>query len=85
MWRSGSRSIACTVSPLTGEVEEPSKLCGKFCWRWKDSMAEEEDQGALALIPDLAKALEWVSLPVVCLGNALQLPKEDLAGAVRVL
>ena len=39
--------------------------------------AEEEDQGALAL--------EWVSLPVVGLGNALQLPKEDLAGAVRVL
>ena len=27
--------------------------------------AKEEDQGALALVVDLAKAFEWVSLPVV--------------------
>ena len=48
--------------------------------------AKEEDQGALALVLDLAKAFERVSLPVVGgLGNALQLPKEDLEGAVRVL
>ena len=48
--------------------------------------AKEEDQGALALVLDLAKAFEWVSLPCgVGLGDALQLPKEDLAGAVRIL
>ena len=28
-------------------------------------MAKEEDQGELALVPDLAKASEEVSLPVV--------------------
>ena len=41
--------------------------------------AKEEDQGALALVLDLAKEFEWVSLPVgLGLGNALQLPKEVL-------
>ena len=45
--------------------------------------AKEEDQGALALVLDLVKAIERVSLPVG-LGNALQLPKEDPASAVRV-
>ena len=38
--------------------------------------AKEEDQGSLALVLDLAKALERV--------NPLQLPKEDSASAVRV-
>ena len=42
--------------------------------------AKEEDQGASALVLDLAKAFERVSLHVVW-GNAL--PKEDLASAVR--
>ena len=48
------------------EMEEPSK-------RWQilmemdrfDEKAQEEDQGALALVLDLAKAFERVSLPVV--------------------
>ena len=43
--------------------------------------AKEEDQGALALVLDLAKALERVSLLVVW---AWATPKEDLASAVRV-
>ena len=48
--------------------------------------AKEADQGALALVLDLANAFERVSLPVVwAWGNSLQLPKEDLASAVRVL
>ena len=48
--------------------------------------AGKEDQGAVALVLDLAKAFERVSLPCgVGLGGALQLPKEDLASAVRVL
>ena len=34
---------------------------------------------------DLAKTFERVSLPVVCLDDALQLPKQDIARAVRVL
>ena len=39
--------------------------------------AKEEDQGALALVLDLAKAFERVSLPCdLGLGDALLLPKE---------
>ena len=48
--------------------------------------AGKEDQGAEAPVLDLAKAFERVQSP--CgegLGNALQLPKDDLASAVRVL
>ena len=26
---------------LTGEMEEPSKQCGKFCWRWKGLMVKQ--------------------------------------------
>ena len=45
-----------------------------------------EDQGAFALVLVLAKTFERVSLPVVwALGNALQFPREDIAGSVRVL
>ena len=48
--------------------------------------AGREDQGAVVLVLDLAKAFERVRLPVVwAWGNALQLPKEDLASAVRIL
>ena len=43
--------------------------------------SKEEDQGALASVLDLAKAFEWVSLPMVGLGDDFQLPKS----AVRVL
>ena len=44
--------------------------------------AKAEDQGAVALVLDLAKVFERVSLPCG-LGDVLQLSKEDLAGAVR--
>ena len=48
-----------------------------------DGKAKDEDQGALALVLDLAKAFERVSLPVVCAwATALQPPKEDIVGAV---
>ena len=51
-----------------------------------DGMAKEEEQEAVALVLDVAKAFERVSLPVVLgLGNALQLPKEDIDGVVRIL
>ena len=46
--------------------------------------AKVEDQVAEALVLDLAEAFERVSLPVVGLGDAFQLPKEDLEGAVRL-
>ena len=39
--------------------------------------------GVVALVLDLAKAFERISLPQR-LGDALQLPKEELANAVRV-
>ena len=43
---------------------------------------QEEDLGAVALVLYLARGSEHVSLPVVWpRGDALQLPKEDLAGA----
>ena len=44
--------------------------------------AKEEDQGALALVLDLAKGQSSCG---VGLCDALQFPKEDLVGAVRVL
>ena len=47
-----------------------------------DRKASEEYQGAVALICYLAEAFERVSLLSACLGNALQIPKEDIAGAV---
>ena len=43
---------------------------------------QERDQGTMALVLDVAKALERVSLPVVGLDNALQVPSEDLPGAM---
>ena len=49
--RSGSRSIALIGMLPTGDLEELSAQC--------------EDQGALALVLDLAKAFERVGLPVV--------------------
>ena len=48
-----------------------------------DGRAKEEDQGAVALVLDLAKTFERVSLPVVwALGDAFHLPKGNIAGAV---
>ena len=44
--------------------------------------AKGEDQGAVALVLDLAKAFERVSW---ALGNTLQLPKEDFTSALRLL
>ena len=46
--------------------EEPNKRCGKY-WEMNRfyGKAKEEDQGALALVLDVAKAFERVSLPVV--------------------
>ena len=47
--------------------------------------AAAEDRGAVALVLDLAKAFERVSFPFLwTLGDAHQLPKEDIAGAVRL-
>ena len=48
--------------------------------------AKAEDQGAVALVLDLATAFERVSLLVVwAWSTVLQLPKKDLAGALWVL
>ena len=46
--------------------------------------AKAEDQGAVALVLDLAKAFERVSLPVVWAWSThFSFSKEDSAGAVR--
>ena len=48
-------------------MAEPSKRCGKMLMEMErfDGKAKKEDQGALALVLDLAKAFERVSLPVM--------------------
>ena len=47
-------------------MEEPSKRCGEILLETErfHGKAEEENQEALALVLDLAKAFERVSLPV---------------------
>ena len=50
-----------------------------------DGKAKEGDQVAVALVLDLANAFESQSPCGVGLGNALQLPKEDLEGVMWVL
>ena len=58
--------IALSGMPRMDAMEEFSEQCGEFCWRWRG----KEDQGAVALVLDSAKAFERVSLPVVWgLGN----------------
>ena len=48
--------------------------------------AGEKDQGAVALVLDMATAFERVSLPVVLgLGDTFPISQKDIAGAVRVL
>ena len=64
----------CTVWEILLEME-------RFKYR-----AGQEDLGAVALVLDLAKAFEQVSLPRgVGLGGALKLPREGIAGAVWLL
>ena len=51
-----------------------------------DGKAKKQDQGAVALVLDVANSVERVSLLVVwALGDAFQLPKEDLASSLWVL
>ena len=64
----------------------PSKRCGKFCWRRKKSIGKQREK-IKGLWP---WAWTWrrPSSESVCsvgLGDALQLPEEDTAGAMRVL
>ena len=47
-------------------MEKLNALFGRLCWRWKrvNHRAGQIDQGTVALILDLAKAIERVSLSV---------------------
>ena len=58
-------------------MEEPSKQCGKFCWRQNrfNGKAKAEDQGSLGFGLGPGEGLRVV-------GDALQFPKEDRSGAV---
>ena len=70
------------------EMEELSGLFWEILMEMEgdNCHAGEQDQGAVALVLDLAKAFGRVSLPVVwAWGDALQFPKEDTAGAMWVL
>ena len=64
-------------------MEEPSKRCWIFRWRWKDLRRKQRKKikEPWPMVLDLAKAFERVSLPVVWAWATL---KEDLASAVRV-
>ena len=54
-----------------GILMEMKRFCGKV---------KEEDQGAVALVPDLAKGLRACQPPCgLGLGDASQFPKKDLA------
>ena len=69
------------------DMEEPNKQCGKLLMEVErfDGKAKEEDQEAVALVLDLAKAFGRVSLCGLGLGNTLRFPKEGIAGAVWLL
>ena len=59
----------------------------KSCWKWRrfKYQAGEEDHGAVALVLDLAKAFERVSLPVVWAWvTHFNYPRKIFAGAMRV-
>ena len=61
--------------------------CGKFCWIWKDLLASKgriSSSLGIGLGPGEGLRAGQSSCGVG-LGDALQLPKEDLASAVRVL
>ena len=69
------------------ETEELSAQCGKFLWKWKDLMDRQKQKikELWLLVLDLMKAFR-ASQPSSGLGlsDAFQLPKEDLASAVRL-
>ena len=86
--RNGNKSIELRGIPRMDAMEDLNAVCGRLCWRWKDAVPVQEirDQGAIALVLDLAKAVDRVGLPVrVGLGDASEFSKEDLACAMRLL
>ena len=72
-------------SQREAQVEMESARCGTHCWTWKDLTAVREKKTrdhAGALAGNSLRAGQFSSC--VGLGDALQLPKEDIAGATRV-
>ena len=67
-WWNGSRSTAFIATLLMAEMEELSRQFGMEMERFK-YQTKKDDLGAVALVMDLAKALERVSLPVVWPGR----------------
>ena len=68
-----------------GEIEDLSAQRGKFGWRWRDLM-EKQKQKIKGLGPRPGEGILASQLSCgLGLGDAFQLPKEDLAGAVRLL
>ena len=66
-WRSGSRSIASSGRHCWSKRRSSANSVGHFDGKWKDLMEKERKriEGAVALVLDLAKAFERVSLQVV--------------------
>ena len=66
---------------LTGEMEEPSKQCGKFCWRWTALVKQGKKIKELCLGPGPDEGLRaGQSSCGVGLGNALGRYCESCAG-----
>ena len=83
----GSRGVGLIGTPQMAEMEKLSKQCGKILMEMErfNGKAKEEDQGEVALVLDLAKAFERVSLLVVwAWATHFSFPTKIL-GALRVL
>ena len=73
--------------PLMGEVEELNVLCGRRCWRWKDSSTRQEKRSRSdSLGPGSSESFRAGQSPSgMRLGDAFQFSQEDSVGVMRVL
>ena len=84
--KDGTTSIVLHGTPRKDAMEERSEQCREMLVGDGEIQISGRREGAVALVLDLAKACERVSLPAgLGLGNALQFSWKDLASAMRVL
>ena len=78
-----AKNIVLGGMPLMGEMEELSDFYGKYCWTWKGSNTRQEKMnGSFGLgLGDSLRAGQ--SSSGVGLHDALQFPRETIAGGVR--
>ena len=61
-----------------GAVEELKGLCGRFCWRWKDSKMQEKEIKEHWFLTWRKPSIGGQSSSCVGLGDAFQISKADL-------